>query len=228
MNIAKRWQNLFIMKKLLFLCSICLSFFATEAQTGNKHKKTTKKNKIDAEARVQAKLDSLEAQRQVRIDSMVIGQLHADSVRKINDSIAYQKQQEERMAWNQLKTKETDSLNKEHGKELSIQHKKSVAIQNERNTINKAARLNDYQGQQVNFINQAFYAKAQKIKLDSSIAEDQKKQQLAKLNEERRSRLQTVIGKSKEKKFEKARKSHNNSNDTEVQWINEVEGLAKN
>lgn len=177
---------------------------------------------------MQARLDSLETARQMRIDSMVISQFRIDSVRKLNDSLSYVKQQAESMAWKEAKNRETDSINKEHVKMLSKEQAKSLTIQRQRETINKTAKLNDYQGQQVNYINQTFFGKAQTIKEDPAIPEDQKKLQLAKLNDERKSRLQTIIGKSKEKKFEKVRKAHPNTNDSEVQWINEVEGIVKN
>ena len=216
------------MKKLLLLCSILTSFLASEAQTTKSHSKKSKRPVISKEAIVQARLDSLETARQLRIDSMVITQFHIDSVRKLNDSLAYVKQQQERMAWKEAKLRETDSINKEHVKMLSKEHEKSLTIQRQRETINKTAKLNDYQGQQVDYINQTFFGKAQTIKEDPAIPEDKKKLELAKLNDERKSRLQTLIGKSKEKKFEKVRKAHPNANDSEVQWINEVDGVAKN
>ena len=216
------------MKKLLVLCSILTSFLASEAQTTKSHSKKSKKPVISREAIVQARLDSLETARQSRIDSMVITQFRTDSVRKLNDSLAYVKSQQERMAWKENKNKEIDSLNKEHAKALSKEHQQSLAIERQREKINRTANLNDYQSQQVNYINQVFFGKSQTIKDDPAITEDQKKQQLAKLNEERIGRLKTVIGKSKEKKFEKSRKSNPSTNDSEVQWINEVDGVAKN
>ena len=216
------------MKKLLLLCSILTSFFASEAQTTKSHSKKSKKPVISKEAIVQARLDSLETARQLRIDSMVITQFRIDSVRKLNDSLTYVKSEQERMAWKESKAREIDSINKEHAKALSKEHEQSVTIQRQREKISKTAKLNDYQSQQVNYINQVFFGKSQTIKDDAAITEDQKKLQLAKLNEERINRLKTVIGKSKEKKFEKSRRENPNSNDSEVQWINEVDGVAKN
>lgn len=216
-----------IMKKTFLLLGILIAFFGAEAQTSKKQKKS-KKTKVSSEALMQARMDSLEAQRQVRIDSTIALQLQSDSIRRFNDSMANEKYQQERLAWNEAKNREIDSLNKEHAKTLSREQEQALAIQQSRNEASKAAKLNDYQKQQVNFILQAFYTKAIRIKQDSSVAEDQKKQQLAQLNDERRSKLRSVIGKSKERKLEKARKSQNNTIDTEVQWINEAEGYAKN
>ena len=175
----------------------------------------------------QARLDSLESARQLRIDSTITAQLRVDSVRKFNDSIAEVKFQQERLAWNEAKARETDSINKEHVKMLSKEHAQSLTIQSQRETLGKAAKLNDYQQQQVSFINQHYFGKAQKIKQDPALAEDKKREQLTKLNDERINRLKTVIGKSKEKKLEKARKNQKDTIDTEAQWINEVDGVVK-
>lgn len=213
------------MKKLLLLCGLAVSFFASEAQT-SKSKKS--KNRVSREALLQARMDSLQATRQLNIDSTITAQLKKDSVRRLNDSLAYEKYQQERMAWKENRDREIDSSNKEHTKTLSQDHAKWLAVQAQRNQVNKVAKLNDYQGQQVSFINQSFSEKAKKINLDSSLTEDKKKEALVKLNDERRSRLKTVIGKSKEKKLEKARKDQKNSTDTEAQWINEADGYAKN
>ena len=216
------------MKKLLILCGVTLLFFVSEAQTARGHKKKSKKQVVSREVIVQARLDSLESARQLRIDSMVTAQVRMDSVRKLNDSLAFVKSEIDRKAWKENKDREIDSINKEYAKMLSKEHQQSISIQSQRSVINKAAKLNDYQGQQVNYINQVFFGKAQSIKDDPAITEDQKKLQLGRLNEERISRLRTVIGKSKEKKFEKSRKANPNTNDSEVQWINEVDGVARN
>ncbi|MFT3911969.1 MAG: hypothetical protein QM737_21270 [Ferruginibacter sp.] len=215
------------MKKLLLLSTILVSFFTSEAQTTTSQNKKIKKPKIDKEALMQARLDSLESARQLRIDSMVTAQFRVDSVRKFNDSIAEVKSQQERLAWNENKAKETDSINKEHVKMLSKEHAQSLSIQSQRETLGKAAKLNDYQQQQVVFINQLYFGKAQKIKQDPALAEDKKRAELTKLNDERVNRLKTVIGKSKEKKLEKARKNQKNTIDTDTQWISEVDGVAK-
>ncbi len=215
------------MKKALLLFGILISFLASEAQTTKKNKKS-KKTKVSREALLQARMDSMQAQRQQRIDSTIAFQLKTDSVRKENDRIAEEKLQQERLAWKAAKDREIDSLNGEHAKAIVVEQKRWTALQDQRNEISRAAKLNDYQKQQVNYILQSFYVKAQGIKKDSSLQDEQKKQQLAKLNDERRGRLKSLLGKSKEKKLEKARKSHNNPNDTEAQWISEVEGYAKN
>lgn len=216
------------MKKLLLLCIVLTAFLASEAQTTKGQTKKTKKPSISREAIVKARLDSLETARQLSIDSILNVQVRIDSARKFNDSIASVKSAAERMAWKENRDREIDSLNKLHVKMLSKEHEQSLTVQRQRRTINKTAKLNDYQGQQVDYINQIFFGKAQTIKEDASISEDQKKQQLVVLNEERKSRLKTVIGKSKEKKFEKTRKANPNTIDAEVQWVNEVDGVVKN
>jgi hypothetical protein len=50
------------------------------------------------------------------------------------------------------------------------------------------------------------------------------------LNSERRARIQSVVGKSKEKKLEKERKEYSKKygEDSQAKWIDEVEGYVAN
>ena len=215
------------MKKIIILGNLCALFYVSEAQTAKSHTKKSQNIHTSTEAALQAKLDNVQAQRQHRIDSSLAYQLTYDSARKEHERLADEKFQQEQMAWKENKTKEMDSAHKEQWKALSMQREQWLTIQKQRSAINKAAKLNDYQGRQVNYINQTVYEKARLIDNDPALSADQKKQQLSKLNEERKSRIKTIVGKSKEQKVEKARRAQHNANDTEAQWINEVEGYAK-
>lgn len=214
------------MKKLLLLCCVGMCVTATEAQTGKPVKKS-KNKQVDYTALTESKIESAQALRQVKIDSMIVAQQQADAARHLNDSVQYAAYLEQRRIANEAMERKADSLNREQGKQLSIQHSNTIAVETERKSLGKKAKLNPYQVQQVNFINQVYFTKAEQVKTDSLRNDTEKKAALAKLNDERVARLKTVLGKSKEKKLEKARKTTGNSKDTELQWVNEIDGVAK-
>ena len=64
--------------------------------------------------------------------------------------------------------------------------------------------------------------KARMLQMDENITEDMKLQQLASLNNERRAKMQAVIGKKNEKKFEKERKKYmlKHTDDMQSAWMN--------
>lgn len=221
--------KLFTMKKILLLCGMGMLFFAAAAQQTRAYlKKNEKSPVISREALAQARLDSLQILRQQKIDSALAYQLQYDSARQENERMADVRFREEQAAWKENKYREIDSAYKLQCAALSREHEQWRKIQQQREEVNKAARLNAYQDRQVNYINQCSFEKAKKINGDTSLQEADKKQQLAMLNYDRRSRIRTVAGRSKERKLERARKAKNNPEDTEAQWINDAEGYAKN
>ena len=216
------------MKKILLLWVFAMSFFALEAQTNSSKKKKSKKSAVTRKSNLQARLDSLQSKRQQHIDSTLAYQLQYDSARKDNERRADEKFQQEQLAWKKNKYRELDSSNKVQWGSLSKDHEHWLSVQRERDAVNKSAKLSVYQDRQVNYTNQSSFEKAKKINADTSLDENQKKDQLVKLNGERRGRIKTIVGKSKELKLEKARKQINTSIDLEAKWINEVEGYVKN
>ena len=216
------------MKKILLLWVFAMSFFALEAQTNSSKKKKSKKSAVTRKSNLQARLDSLQSKRQQHIDSTLAYQLQYDSARKDNERRADEKFQQEQLAWKKNKYRELDSSNKVQWGSLSKDHEHWLSVQRERDAVNKSAKLSVYQDRQVNYTNQSSFEKAKKINADTSLDENQKKDQLVKLNGERRGRIKTIVGKYKELKLEKARKETNSSIDLEAKWINEVEGYAKN
>ena len=216
------------MKKILLLWVFAMSFFALEAQTNSSKKKKSKKSAVTRKSNLQARLDSLQSKRQQHIDSTLAYQLQYDSARKDNERRADEKFQQEQLAWKKNKYRELDSSNKVQWGSLSKDHEHWLSVQRERDAVNKSAKLSVYQDRQVNYTNQSSSEKAKKINADTSLDENQKKDQLVKLNGERRGRIKTIVGKSKELKLEKARKQINTSIDLEAKWINEVEGYVKN
>ena len=62
------------------------------------------------------------------------------------------------------------------------------------------------------------------------MTEEQRKQQLATLNTERRTKIKATVGSSKDKKLEKERKAYfkKYGEDAQAKWIDEVEGYATN
>lgn len=216
------------MKTLILVCSLFLFGSAAEAQTSKGKKKKARSSRLTTEAKVQMRLDSLRAHRQAQIDSSLAYQLAYDSARKENERLSYEKFQEEQALWKENKLRELDSANKVKWETMSKEHEEWTQIQNHRKEVTNSVKLSDYQDRQVNIINQQIFDKAKQIDVDSTLAEDQKKQQLVKLNEERRDRIRAVVGKSKERKIEKARKSHVNPQDKDAQWLNEIDGYVKN
>ncbi|MBC7537057.1 MAG: hypothetical protein H7258_15310 [Ferruginibacter sp.] len=215
------------MKKILMLCVFATSFFASEAQTRKSKTKKSKKSAVTRQAGIQARFDSLQAKRQHNIDSTLTYQFRYDSVRKENERMADEKFQQEQMAWKENKYRELDSSNKTQWSALSKDHEHWLNVQKERDAVNKSANLSAYQDRQVNYINQSSFEKAKKINADTLMDDKQKKDQLVKLNGERRGSIKTIVGKSKEKKLEKARKEKKTSSDFEAQWINELDGYVK-
>lgn len=217
------------MKRIFLTCAVAMSIFVADAQNKSGTKKT-KVNYQKKEASAKAEFAKKELERQQNIETERVERLWADSVRKENDRIAEEKFAAERTAWKEARLKLIDSMNMEKYKSQSAETEKWAKINRNRDEVNRAAKLNINQGRQVNYINQTYHSKAQLVRDNTTLSDEQKKEQLASLNMERRSKIKAVIGNSKEKRLDRERKKYHqkNGSDMEVAWIEEAEGYTKN
>ena len=212
------------MKKITFLCLFAISFFAAEAQT-KKNKKSTKQPNKEAVAK--AKFIKVEAQKKFLRDSVMLGMKMEDSLRIAGDNLSDLQKDSLSLVYKQNGLKDIDSLNKIRYATIAKSRSEVDITDKTQMDINRAAKLNDYQGKQVKYINQTYTEKA-KI-LISGVDPQTKKQELALLNEERRNKIRLIVGKSRERKLENERKDYfkKNTADESNAWINIAESVAQ-
>jgi hypothetical protein len=210
------------MKKILFSAVlVAMTFFAADAQT----KKTkSKKKPVSTEARAKAEYAKLEKERQQKFEEQRLERLYDDSVSREQERLEEFVKDSTRAAWKETKLKVADSLHNEKWKNQTIEKEKYYASERSQNAINTKAKLSVTQGSQVKAINMAYNDKARVIRDNMELTDDVKTAQLVSLNEERRAKIKAIVGKSKEKKVEKARKEYamNHTDDVEAKWITDV------
>ena len=212
------------MKKISLLCLIAFSFLASEAQT-KKNKKSKKQPNKESVAK--ARFMKVEAQKKLIRDSVMIGMKMDDSLRIAADIQSDLQKDSLSLAYKQTGFKDIDSLNKIRYATIAKSRNDVDIADKTQMDINRAAKLNDYQGKQVKYINQTYTEKA-KI-LISGVDPQTKKQELALLNEERRNKIRLIVGKSRERKLENERKDYfkKNTADESNAWINIAESVAQ-
>lgn len=222
------------MKKLILASIFAMSLFAADAQTNKSKSKKKAKKTMSTEAKAKAK-EKAEVARvakltETRIEEYRIASLLADSMRLDSERVARDSFEVQRQAYIATKSTERDSINKATWAKLSTE--KEIARKTEHNLdeINRAAKLGTYESRQVKIINQTYFEKARMVKENIELTEDQRKQQLATLNTERRAKIKATVGSSKDKKLEKERKEYfkKYGEDAQAKWIDEVEGYATN
>jgi hypothetical protein len=210
------------MKKILFSAVlVAMTFFAADAQT----KKTkSKKKPISTEARAKAEYAKLEKERQQKFEEQRLERLYDDSVSREQERLEEFVKDSTRAAWKETKLKVADSLHNEKWKNQTIEKEKYYASERSQNAINTKAKLSVTQGSQVKAINMSYNDKARMIRDNMELTDDVKTAQLVSLNEERRAKIKAIVGKSKEKKIEKARKEYamTHTDDVEGKWMNDV------
>ena len=213
------------MKKISLLCLIAFSFFAAEAQTKKNRKSKKQPNK---ESVAKAKFVKVEAQKKLMRDSLMIGMKMEDSLRIAADIQSDLQKDSLSLAYKQTGLKDIDSLNKIRYATIAKSRNDVDISDKTQMDINRAAKLNDYQGKQVKYINQTYTEKA-KI-LISGVDPQTKKQELVLLNEERRNKIRMIVGKTRERKLENERKDYfkKNTADESNAWINIAESVAVN
>ena len=217
-------ENILAMKKITFLCLFAISFFAAEAQT-KKNKKSKKQPNKDTVAK--AKFIKVEAQKKFLRDSVMVGMRMEDSLRIAGDNLSDLQKDSLSFVYRQNGLKDIDSLNKIRYATIAKSRNEVDITDKTQMDINRAAKLNDYQSKQVKYINKTYTEKA-KI-LISGVDPQTKKQELALLNEERRNKIRSIVGKSRERKLENERKDYfkKNTADESNAWINIAESVAK-
>ncbi len=212
------------MKKIFLLCLVAFSFVAADAQSRKSKKSRKAPNK---EAIANAKFNKQEASKKVLRDSLIYKMKLEDSTRLAMDSIADFQVDSISVAYRENGLRVIDSMNKESyaaiGNNTSEWNKKQKA----QNDMIQAAGLSEYKSSQVKIINTSYTEKAKVILQDGDASA--KAQQLLALNEERRSRIKALLGKSKEKKLEQARKSFVKKNgvDADMAWMDIGDSVAK-
>jgi hypothetical protein len=207
------------MKKIFLLCLVAFSFATAEAQ---KRKKISNKETV-----VNARFNKHEASKKLMRDSLIIKMRLEDSTRLAMDSIADLQADSISLAYRENGLRAIDSMNNESfaaiGNNTSEWNKK----QKSQNDIIQAARLSEYKSRQVKIINSSYIEKAKVIIQDGEASA--KANELVALNEERRNRIKALLGKSKEKKLEQARKSFVKKNgvDADTAWMDIVDSFAK-
>jgi hypothetical protein len=200
---------------------VAMTFFAADAQT----KKTkSKKKPVSTEARAKAEYAKLEKERQQKFEEQRLERLYDDSVSREQERLEEFVKDSTRAAWKETKLKVADSLHNEKWKNQTIEKENYYASERSQNAINTKAKLSVTQGSQVKAINMSYNDKARVIRDNMELTDDVKTAQLVSLNEERRAKIKAIVGKSKEKKIEKARKEYamTHTDDVEGKWMNDV------
>ena len=150
-----------------------------------------------------------------------------DSLRIAGDNLSDLQKDSLRLIYRQNGLKDIDSLNKIRYATIAKSRNEFDITDKAQMDISRAAKLNDYQAKQVKYINQTYTEKA-KI-LTGGVDPQTKKQELALLNEERRNKIRSIVGKSRERKLENERKDYfkKNTADESNAWINIAESVAK-
>ena len=212
------------MKKISFLCLFAISFFAAEAQTKKNKKSKKQPNK---ETIAKAKFIKIETQKKFLRDSVMLSMKMEDSLRIAGDNLSDLQKDSLSLVYRQNGLKDIDSLNKIRYATIAKSRSEVDIIDKTQMDINRAAKLNDYQGKQVKYINQTYTEKA-KILITGADPQT-KKQELALLNEERRNKIRSIVGKSRERKLENERKDYfkKNTADESNAFINIAESVVK-
>ena len=212
------------MKRIILTCIVALSLFSADAQTKKANRSGKKPNK---EAVVKANFNKKEADKKLARETQLNAMLSEDSIRIKTDSLADVATENERLIYKTDGLKIIDSVNKVGYGNLSKQRGEWEKAQRNNELIMRAANLSDYESKQVKLINQNYNEKARVLLLNSNT--EVKKQELFNLNEERKNKIKTVTGKSKEKKLEKERREFvkKNGADADSQWLDVAENYVK-
>lgn len=207
------------MKKIFILLAISLGMFSAGAQTTKKKKTTKSTSYATKEKRANVAFQKKQSEKQARWELERQERLQADSMRiedeRINDSTFGASREE----WKIAKLHELDSLNQEKWKSQTMSQDESMQLERENDLIVKEAKLDANIGRQVKYINATYTGKAADIRNNLELTEQQKHDQLVALNSERRNKIELVTGKSKLKKYEKARQDYLKGNTSAVNQL---------
>lgn len=212
------------MKNIILSCIITFSLLSAEAQTKKVKHSGKKPNK---EAIAKANFNKKESAKKLARETRLNAMLSEDSLRIKTDSVADAAMESERSVYKADGSRIIDSVNKVGYGNLSKQRSEWERAKRNNELIMRAAKLTEYESKQVTFINQNYNEKARSLLTNSST--DLKKQELFNLNEERKNKIKTITGKSKERKLEKERKEYirKNGADMDSQWVDVAESFEK-
>ena len=212
------------MKRIILTCIVALSLFSADAQT-KKAKRFGKKPNKEVVAKVN--FNKKEADKKLARETQLNAMLSEDSLRIKTDILADVAIENERLIYKTDGLRVIDSVNKVGYGNLSKQRGEWEKAQRNNELIMRAAKLSDYESKQVKLINQNYNEKAGVLLLNSNT--EVKKQELFNLNEERKDKIKTVTGKSKERKLEKERREFvkKNGADADSQWLDVAENYVK-
>ncbi len=211
------------MKKIFLTCALAaLTIFATEAQT--KKSKKSKKTVVSTEAKLNADIAKIKTEKRLAMEQQRMDRMVIDSTRRADEMTEEAYKDSARIAWKEQKLKDVDSTNQVNWKQQMADKDQWYATERSQKEINKAAKLSENQGRQVKAINLSFNAQAKAVKENMELTQDQRMQQLAALNMERRAKIRAAIGKGDENKLEKERKKYmtTHKDDKDSEWLNEI------
>ncbi|MBS1497525.1 MAG: hypothetical protein JSS85_11690 [Bacteroidetes bacterium] len=216
------------MKRILLTGFAALFLIAAQAQTSTKATHKAKKSHVSADSKAKAALAQKEKERQDAIEAQRQDLLRSDSVRKENDRVADSSFTTQQTMWKDSMNKVQDSTYNERYKSISTLQKESAKEDFDRNAILKSAKLSGEQSRQAKNINEAYSQKAKAITDDASLSAEQKQTQLAALNTERLGKLKAILGNSKAKRLEKARKDYVKKNGAAAgdSWMDTAEPVV--
>ncbi|MEO7444471.1 MAG: hypothetical protein ABIT96_01580 [Ferruginibacter sp.] len=209
------------MKKILLSCAVLLCVFTIQAQTKKSKKSSKNVSYATKEKRANAAFQKKQAEKQAGWEEARIERLQADSQRVEDERLSDSTFQVSRVEWKEARLHEIDSVNQEKWKSHAMSQEESLQFDRERTEIIKEAKLDNNIGRQVKYINATYSGKAAEVRNNMELTEQQKHDQLVSLNNERRSKIEIVTGKSKFRKYEKARKDYLKKNPSamnELSW----------
>ena len=212
-----------LMKKIFLTCVVALSLFAAEAQS--KKTKKVKNSYAQREARANAAFKKTQQEKQLMWETDRIERLRGDSERIDRERIADEQFTQQRMDWKTNRLKQIDSTNQTTWKGFSVEQENMAKLERERDAINTSAKISFNLGRQVKYINSSYTEKVLAINNNAALTAEQKTLELSTLNNERRTRIRAIVGKSKERKLEKERKEYvqkNTGSFNELAWADMV------
>lgn len=204
--------------------------FTAEAQTAKKKptqsakaKKTTATTKAKL-AKEKAEQERLEKEKLEQ--ERIAAEQAAEEARVAREREEAARIERERIEKERIEKERQEAERRERER---IENERRERIEKGRDELNRKVGLDDNQGQQVKAINQEFHAKAKAIRENSALNEEQRKDELADLNEERLDRIKETVGRSKSKKLEKERKAYRltQKEDTDEEWLDDIDGYKK-
>ena len=193
------------MKKIFLSLVVALTVFSVQAQK-TKQKQSSKSKKSQAEYAKKAE------ERQEKMSMQRTELLEADSLRKLDDSLAMARLTFERDSFKMKRTMEIDSVNNVKYKTIAVDQEQYSIDARSSALIYKEAKLGTVEGRQVSDINMMYAQKAMLVRDDIMKTDEQRKAEYAALNAERRMKIQAILGKGKERKLEKERQAYTSKN----------------